>query len=335
MEKTKVERKYKDKLFRMVFREKDKLLSLYNAVNKSHYTNPDELEIVTLENAIYMNMKNDLAFLIDDCLNLYEHQSTVNPNMPLRDLIYVAKEYRRIIAEETLYSSEPIKLPTPKFIVFYNGTTKQPEKQVLKLSDLYTEVDDEVELELKVTVLNVNAGYNGEILEACQTLKEYSSYVNKVRTYVKEMELEKAVDCAIDECIKENVLKEFLIKYRAEAKAVCIFEYDEEREIELIKKAERRAARKQGLEEGRAKGLEEGRAEGRAAGHAEGRVEGRVKSWIELVYKKVQKGKSLDIIVDELEEEIEVIKPIYEVVNAMKDNFNCDDAYRQITQKTE
>ena len=258
-----VERKYKDKLFRMIFREKDKLLSLYNAVNRSSYTNTNDLEIVTLENAIYMNMKNDLAFLIDDVLNIYEHQSTINPNMPLRDLIYVAKEYRKLIAEESLYSSEQIMLPTPRFLVFYNGTKKMPEKEVLKLSTAYEKITDEVELELTVTVLNVNAGYNAELLEACQTLKEYSLYVEKVRKYAREMELEDAVDRAIDECIKEDILREFLLKYRAEARAVCIFEYDEEREIELMKKAERRVARKEGLEEGRAEGRAEGREEGR------------------------------------------------------------------------
>lgn len=304
MENT-VEKKYKDKLFRMIFREKDKLLSLYNAVNKSNYTSPEDLEIVTLENAIYMSMKNDLAFLIDDWLNIYEHQSTINANMPLRDLIYVAKEYRKLIAEKSLYSTEQIKLPTPRFIVFYNGITKLPEKQVLKLSDAYEKITEEPELELKVTVLNINAGYNAELLEACQTLKEYSLYVKKVREYAKMMDLEDAVDHTIDECIKENILREFLIKYRAEARAVCIFEYDEEREIALIKKSERRLAL----------------------------AEGRKKTLIEQVYKKVQKRKTLETIADELEEEIETIKPIYEAVKAMGDSFDCDEVYEQINKK--
>ena len=98
-----VNRSYKDTLFRMLFQEKEALLSLYNAVGQTDYKDASQLEIVTLENAIYMNMKNDLAFLINLELNLYEHQSTWNPNMPLRDLFYVAKEYEQLIRKETLY----------------------------------------------------------------------------------------------------------------------------------------------------------------------------------------------------------------------------------------
>lgn len=339
MESTKTERKYKDKLFRMVFREKEELLSLYNAVNKSNYTNSEELEIVTLENAIYMNMKNDLAFLIDDCMNLYEHQSTVNLNMPLRNLIYVAKEYRKLVAEETLYDAERIMLPVPKFVVFYNGTTKQPESQMLKLSDSYLGDKSEIELELKVTVLNINEGYNAELLEACQTLKEYSLYVKKVRDYAKRMDLEDAVDNAIDESIKENILKKFLVKYRAEARAVSIFEYDEEREMALIKKSMLRAARKEVRDEV----IAEVRKEVREEMQEEVRKEVREKiqeevyltNLIENVYKKVQKGKAIEVIADELEMELDTLISIYEAVVAIKDNFDMEVAYKQITRLEE
>ena len=75
-------RDYKDSVFRMLFRDRTNLLSLYNAVNQTSYTDPEELAVITLENAVYMNMKNDVAFLMDFRLNLYEHQSTWNPNMP-------------------------------------------------------------------------------------------------------------------------------------------------------------------------------------------------------------------------------------------------------------
>lgn len=319
-----IERQYKDKLFRMIFKEKDKLLSLYNAVNKSNYTDPEDLEIVTLENAIYINMKNDLAFLIDDSLNIYEHQSTVNPNMLLRNLIYAAKEYQKLEVDKTIYSSVQIKLPEPKFIVFYNGAKEQPEKQVLKLSDAYEKITGEPELELKVTVLNINGGYNTELLEACQTLKEYVLYVEKVRKYVKQLPLEEAVDLAIDECIKKNVLKDYLSKYRAEAKTMSILEYDEEREMELIKMMERKAAREEGLAEGR--------TEGRAKGLAEGREEGRLKMLIDMIYKKIQKEKTMETIADELEEDIKVIKPVYEAVKAMGHSFDCDEVYKQINK---
>ncbi len=115
-------RKYKDTVFRMLFSEKKNLLALYNAVAGKTYTNPEQLHIVTLENAIYMGMKNDLAFIIDTNLFLYEHQSTYNPNIPLRDLFYVANEYQKLVDRKSLYATKLQKIPAPKFLVFYNGT---------------------------------------------------------------------------------------------------------------------------------------------------------------------------------------------------------------------
>ena len=117
-----VARNHKDRLFRMIFREKKELLSLYNAVNGTSYTNTEELDIVTFKNAIYMNMKNDLAFIMDSYLNLYEHQSAYSPNMPLRDLFYIAKELQGQVNHRDLYRNTLIKIPTPRFLVFYNGS---------------------------------------------------------------------------------------------------------------------------------------------------------------------------------------------------------------------
>lgn len=127
-------RNYKDTIFRMIYRDEKKLLALYNAVNQTHYENPEELEITTLENAVYMNMKNDLSCILDMSLNLYEHQSTINPNIPIRDLSYVARLYEKITAKKDIYSSRRIMLPAPKFILFYNGEAPQPERKILKLS---------------------------------------------------------------------------------------------------------------------------------------------------------------------------------------------------------
>lgn len=121
----KANRNYKDTVFRMIFSDRKNLLSLYNAVNGTSYKNPEELEIVTLENAIYMGMKNDLAFIIATNLFLYEHQSTYNPNMPLRDLFYISSEYQKLVDHKSLYSSVLQKIPAPNFIVFYNGTRKK------------------------------------------------------------------------------------------------------------------------------------------------------------------------------------------------------------------
>lgn len=249
-------RKYKDTIFRMIFRDKRELLNLYNAVNNSHYKNVDDLQIVTLENAVYMNIKNDLAFLIDFHLYLYEHQSTYNPNMPLRDLFYVASEYQKLIDDRSLYSDSVVKIPAPKFITFYNGIKHIPDTVHLKLSNSYYTQENEPDLELKVTMLNLNAGNHQKLLENCQTLKEYMLYVERVRKYAgqPDITLDAAVNRAVDECIKENILADFLRKNRAEAIHMSIFEYDEERELALLRKDEYNA----GMEDGREVGIREG-----------------------------------------------------------------------------
>ena len=220
-------RNYKDTIFRMIFRDKRELLTLYNAVNGTHYDNPEDLEITTLENAIYMNMKNDVSCILDMRMNLYEHQSSVNPNIPLRDLFYVARLYEKFTIGKDLYSSKRIMLPTPKFIVFYNGVTQQPERMVMKLSDSFQCVED-VNLELIVTQLNINPSYNDELVKGCPSLYQYMCYVEKVRTYNKTMPIEEAVAVAVDECIKEDILADFFRRNKAEAIQMSIFEYDQE-----------------------------------------------------------------------------------------------------------
>ena len=254
----KVKRNHKDTLFRMIFSTRENLLSLYNAVNHSHYTDASELEIVTLKNAVYMNMKNDKAFLLDMQLNLYEHQSTWNPNMPLRFLMYVAKEYQMLVRNQTLYASALVKVPTPHFVVFYNGETEQEAETILRLSHSFQQKTDKPELELMVRVLNINLDKKQEVLEACQLLKEYMLLVNKIRRYTDEYkDINQAVEQAVTECIEENILADFLRKNRAEAIEMCIFEYDDKREKELIRKAEYAEGMKEGERIGREAGKKE------------------------------------------------------------------------------
>ena len=231
-------RKYKDTVFRMLFSDRKNLLSLYNAINGSRYTDPEELEIVTLENAIYMGMKNDLAFIIDTGLFLYEHQSTYNPNMPLRDLLYISAEYQKLVDDKSLYSSRLQKIPAPNFIVFYNGTEKKEERWENYLSESYETRMGDPNLELKVITLNINEGYNKELMEQCRILREYAQYVAKVREYAKEMELDAAVEQTIKECIREGILAEFLRRNKSEVVAMSIFEYDKEEEEKKLRKAE-------------------------------------------------------------------------------------------------
>ncbi len=249
---------FKDTVFRMLFSDRENLLELYNAMNHTSYEDVSELEIVTLENAVYLGYKNDIAFMINSCLNLYEHQSTYNPNMPLRDLIYVSCEYQKLIVNKTLYSSMIQKIPTPKFIVFYNGTKDISDRQILKLSDAYEIPQDDPDLELRVTMLDINEGHNVELMKQCRTLDQYAYYVAFVRRYAQTMDLSEAVNCAVDECIQNGILEEFLSKNKAEVISMSIFEYDKEKEEAKLRKAEREYWYEEGIEQGLEQGLEQG-----------------------------------------------------------------------------
>ena len=240
-------RKYKDTVFRKLFSDRKNLLSLYNAINGTAYMDASQLEIVTLDNAIYMGMKNDLAFIINTNLFLYEHQSTYNPNMPLRDLFYISGEYQKLVDLKSLYTSTRLRIPTPNFIVFYNGTEKNEDRWVEYLSGSYENMSGEPNLELKVIILNINVGHNKKLMEECQTLREYAQYVAKVRRYSEEIELNTAVECAVSESIQEGILKEFLQKNRAEVIAMSIFEYNEEEEKRKLRKAEYEAGMAEGV----------------------------------------------------------------------------------------
>ncbi len=219
----------------MLYNDRSKLLELYNVLNGTSYGDTDNMEICTLENAIYMGVKNDVSFLFDSEMSLYEHQSTFNPNMPLRDLFYMSRQLEKYVVGRTLYSSKMVKIPVPRFMIFYNGTEEQPESRVMKLSDAFEKNVLSPELELKVTMLNINLGKNRELMEKCKTLREYCLFVERVRRYAKEMTIEEAVDQAVTECIRENILADFLSAQRAEVVAMSIFEYNEEEEMKKIR----------------------------------------------------------------------------------------------------
>lgn len=261
-EKLHVVRDQKDTVFRMLFREKKELLELYNALNDSAYNSPEDLTICTLENAIYMNFKNDISFLLDSEMNLYEHQGSYNPNMPLRDLVYIAKQLEKYTRDETIYSSTLVKIPVPRFVVFYNGTDGQPERQILRLSDAFEKETAEPELELKVLMLNINFGHNKELMDKCRTLREYSQYVDRVRKYAKRMRIEEAVERAVTECIREGILADFLSSQRAEVIAVSIFEYNEEEEMRKIRASEYKNGKEDGIAQGIKQGIEQGIEQG-------------------------------------------------------------------------
>ncbi len=240
----------------MIFKDKENLLSLYNGVNGTDYKDPEKMEITTLENALYMNMKNDISCVMDFSLNLYEHQSTVNPNIPLRDLFYVSKILQGLIVKEDVYSSRRINIPIPRFYMFYNGLKEMPEQWEMKLSESCIRLESgemDSMLELTVKAFNINFGKNKKLLDTCQKLKEYSQYVERIRRYAKEMPLKEAIDRAITECIREGILSDFLRKNRAEALEMSWYEYNEE----LHLKNERQIAYEEGLEQGLENGIKQ------------------------------------------------------------------------------
>ncbi len=257
-ETPKPNRIYKARLFEMIFSQKEECLSLYNAVNGTDYKDPEQLEINTLENAIYMSMHNDISFVIDSRLSLYEHQSTRNPNLPLRFLFYVANLYAGIVNDENLYSEKQIWIPTPQFLIFYNGEEWLPEREILKLSDAFEVKESECSLELTATLLNINPGQNEGLKAACRTLADYAEYTARVRENAKTMSIAQAVEDAIEDCIRNGILSEFLTKNRVEAMSMSIFEYDEEKHMQQEREEHWADGHKAGLEEGHQAGLEEG-----------------------------------------------------------------------------
>ena len=209
-------------------------------------------------------MKNDISFVFQFRLYLYEHQSTVNPNIPLRNLLYMSDLLQGMTADENLYSRKRIHIPEPRFVVFYNGKEDQPDRIEYRLSEMYSKESADPDLELRVQVLNINFGHNCELMAGCKTLNEYAQFVRKIRDNRRTMSAEDSVNRAVDDCIREGILRDFLLKNRAEATNVSIYEFDVEQHEKNV--------RAEGYEDG----YEAGREEGREIGREEGREEERV-----------------------------------------------------------
>ena len=286
-------RNYKDRIFRMVFREKKALLALYNAMNETDYENEDDLKVTTLESALYLEMKNDVSFVLYDELLLYEHQSTKNPNLPLRNLFYVSDVYSELTKDLFLYGSVPVQIPEQKFVVFYNGLENMQEREVLKLSSLYAKKAEHISLERETLVLNVNVGYNKILMERCRQLSDYAQFVSEVRKRLsKKIPLSEAVNEAVEDCIQRGILAEFLSKNRAEVIKVSIYEYDEEK----VKRMFKEECMKLGMEQGKQLGIEQGKQ----IGIEQARV----------IFRLYISGKSEEDIARETGETIETIHKV-------------------------
>ena len=289
---------YKDRIFRMLVKEKKIALEIYNAINDTHYDNPEDVIITPLENAVYLGMKNDVSFIIGSELVLFEQQSTNNPNMPLRNLFYVTCMLAALTMNTNIYGSKLIRIPEPKFIVFYNGLEELPEQFNMSLSDAYEKKSQDISLELKVKVLNVNRGYNDSLMKKSPTLYQYMMFVDTVRRFQKEYPFEQAMEQAIDECIRTGILSDFLRKSRAEVMRMWLFEYDQEKHIEMEKE--------------------------------ESYEDGKREYLITLVVKLKNKGKTVDEIADILEEPVEKIQKICEISENYAPDYDAQKIYQEL-----
>ena len=302
-------REYKDRVFRMLLKKPEVALEVYNAMNDTAYEDPDELTITTLENAVYIGMKNDVSFVIASQLVLYEHQSTVNKNMPLRNLIYVTCIYSALTRNENLYGRKMIPLPEPKFVVFYNGRENIQDRTEGRLSDAYERISGEPDLDLKITILNINEGHNKELAEKSPTLHEYMLFVDMVRKYQDEMEFGRALELVVNECIHNGISEDFLKQNRAEVLRMSIFEYDQEEHI----RQEREESWEEGMEQVR--------------------EEGTLLKLVQQTLKKIQKGWTAERIAELLEEDLSVIKRICDIAKKYEPDYQesmiCSELFLQ------
>ncbi len=256
MKQSSVDRQYKNNLFIYLFtKKKEYALSLYNAVNQSNYTNEEDLQFKLLEDVLFIEMKNDVSFLFDGALNLYEHQSTFSYNLPLRGLFYLADLYRKLVPMDNLYHKKLIRIPTPKYMVFYNGPVEDMsvDRLDLKLSDAFEVTDESKGFEWTATVLNINQGFNEALFEKCGILREYAEFVEAVRRNAQTMDMHEAMVSAIRECLKAGILVDFLQEYGKELEEMSWERYDTERIWQI--------QHEEALEDALAEGINRGRAE--------------------------------------------------------------------------
>ena len=251
-------RKYKDSVFVDLFSEdekaKENFLSLYNALHNTNLQLSCPVENIKLDNVMYMNIVNDVSCLVDNkIIVLAEHQSTINENMPLRFLQYIARLYEKLQKPTDRYLRTLSKIPTPEFYVFYNGLNDYPETTVLKLSDAFITKPEQIPLELTVQVLNINNGKGGKILKTCKTLDEYSLFVEEVRLQT-QLDPENGFTNAVKLCIEKGILKEYLQRKTREVINMLIAEYDYDTDIAVQREEAGKIAFAQGISQGISRG---------------------------------------------------------------------------------
>lgn len=269
---------HKNALFQLAFKDdKEAALSLYNAVNKSNHKDASKLQFELLDKGFYLKMENDAGFLLDQTLNLYEHQSTINPNMPLRGLFYFADLYRQIIPRHSvLYQKKRIFIPAPKYLVFYNGRENMGGAiKELKLSDSFEGAEKVEGFEWTATMININPGYNEALLDNCETLRDYCDFVKEVRELSTTMDQKDAIIEVIEEFMEQGRFLRVLSTYKQELLMQSFLEFDEEEYVEYIK-AETRAEMQAEINQAKAE-TEQAKAESEQAKAEIERLRARIK----------------------------------------------------------
>ena len=288
-----VKRTYKDSVFVTIFHEKSKLIELYNALFDTNYDESAPIDIVTIKDVLFRTLKNDVAFVLGGrFVVLVEHQSSINENMPLRDLMYISTVLKRMIDTTRLYREKRLMIPRPSFVVLYNGTKDFPAYRELRLSDSFLgekEKDEEDALQLIVKVYNINTEKNSEILGRCETLRQYSRFVEIMRSYKEDSELTNDVIVEVlDKCKKEGILTEFLDKYGTEIVEMLFKELTREEDLEI--------SRLDGYEEGFNSGERAGFSKGERAGFSKGERAGAEQKQCEIAKSLRESGIPIDVI---------------------------------------
>jgi hypothetical protein len=252
-----VNRNYKDSVFTFLFNDPTVLRELYGAIAGVELAPDVPVTINTLEGVLYQNLLNDISFLLGDKqVILVEHQSTINPNLPLRILMYISRIYEKMMVGRNVYGRKKLKVPVPEFIVLYNGKEKYPDQEVIRLTDLYEGgVLGEKRsggLEVEVRVYNINKGHNEGIVRRCERLRGYSIFIGKEREFeAGGLGREDAIGKAVKWCIGEGVLGGFLEEHGSEVMNMLMAEW----KLEDALVVEREEGREEGLEQGREEGL--------------------------------------------------------------------------------
>jgi hypothetical protein len=290
-------KQFKNSVFSFLFSNLDNLRELYSAIKGIPLPQDIHVDINTLSDILYMEQINDLSFTVDDRLIvLIEHQSTINPNMPLRLLSYITQAYKTIINRRKLYQSNLEKIPEPEFIVLYNGKEDYPDYSELKLSDAFMEIagfrgSKSTALELVVQVYNINHGRNPEILKKSHTLDGYSVFVERVREYEKAFPFEEAFGKAIKYCIEHNILKQFMERHGSEVyNMLGVWGWDAEEQREALREEALEQGLAQGIEQGMAQGIEQGMAQGIERGIEKGIERGMAQGIERGMEKGIERG---------------------------------------------